>query len=86
MCINYNELEILENRTIRINLKKTIEDLLCYHISGDEDEVNEVQSHFEWFMQHSTESTKKDALEYIFKQKHVKENKFLLTYFEKFRM
>lgn len=79
-------MEILENRTIRINLKKTIEDLLYSYVSVDEDGINEVQSHFEWFMQHSAESTKKDALEYIFKQKHVKENKFLLTYFEKFRM
>lgn len=79
-------MEISENRTVRINLKKVVEDILYSHLSGDEDGIKDNIGHFEYFITHCCEDTKKKSVEFIMKMKIVQEHKFLGKYFEKFSM
>lgn len=75
---------VVEVRTVKINLKKFTEDLLFAHLSDDEDEVSILEVKFEHVFHNSSTAVKNQILNFLSGCNLVKENKLLTKYFKKF--
>ena len=75
-----------ETKTIKINLKQFIEDLLISFSSNEEDGIKELDEKFKHFYDPLSDKMKDEVLYYVKQTKLVSENNCLTKYFSSFSM
>lgn len=73
-----------ESKTVKINLKKVIEDFIFAYADKNEDSINSLKESFEKKYSSQTTEIKKAIIKFIMNNPYVKENKKMYKYFSSF--
>ncbi len=73
-----------ESKTVKINLKKLIEDFIFGYADKDEDSLEILKRDFERTYNAQAEDIKKAIIKFIINNVYVKENKKMFKYFNTF--
>lgn len=75
---------MIESKTVKINLKQLIADLVFAFTDKNEDNINSVKEHFETVFDAQGERMKHNIISYLLSNDVVKDNIKVLKYFKSF--